>query len=477
MKPDRLCGRLIVAAVAAVAAVEAAGADPPAIRLETGHAAFRLDGATITGWVDHRLALDCPGPCAPLIVLRADAPLEAEALLNAAVQLRPGWDGTLGCGLYGLQIRVPVAGRAEVSLRPLPVPPEPQPGSPLDLARFRRDLARRGSRFPDDPDGFASWRLRHRQLLAERLMGGGLPPRVPAEPRVTHTREFPGFTLREVRYRSRPDRENTLLISLPRNVDHAPLLLALHGHEAPWGQADPEAYRPGHADDFCAWFAQRGWAVLQPATMDHRLQRADWTLQGEWTWDAMTSLDYATGLRGIDAGRIAVCGLSTGGHLAMNVLALDDRVRAGVVGCVLSTWNHYRRRVRIPPHCDCGILAQLGDVLEQCDWAALAAPKAVQFQHGRRDAALGPGAHARFLLLNFNTGILPMEEFHAAFDEVRRAWRVAGRPGAVELLLHGGGHQIDNQAAFDWLCAAVGRPSPTGTASSPPFAASATSPE
>jgi len=56
------------------------------------------------------------------------------------------------------------------------------------------------------------------------------------------------------------DRTNTLLLSLPKKVATAPLLLALHGHEGPWGEADPKAFQPGHADNFCAYFAERGWA-------------------------------------------------------------------------------------------------------------------------------------------------------------------------------------------------------------------------
>ena len=120
------------------------------------------------------------------------------------------------------------------------------------------------------------------------------------------------------------------------------------------------------------------------ATMNHTLRHADWTLQWEWAWDAMVALDYAATLADVDMDRVAVCGLSTGAHLSMNVLALDARVKAGVVGCILSTWNHYERRFRIPPHCDCGIHAQLGGILAQCDWAALAAPKPVMFQHGFR---------------------------------------------------------------------------------------------
>ncbi len=146
-------------------------------------------------------------------------------------------------------------------------------------------------------------------------------------------------------------------------------MLALHGHEARWGKADEVAFEMGHVDDFCAYFAQRGWAVLQPATMQHHLQHERWTLQGQWTWDAIVALDYAATVAQVDMSRCVACGLSTGGYLAMNVLALDQRVRAGVVGCILSTWNHYGR-YRMPPHCDCGIVTQLGGRLEQCDWAA-----------------------------------------------------------------------------------------------------------
>ena len=183
---------------------------------------------------------------------------------------------------------------------------------------------------------------------------------MPLEARLIETHNFPKFTLRRVEYRSQKDRKNTLLISLPKGVAKVPVLLALHGHENVWGQAAESAYRMGDADDFCAYFAERGWAVVQPATMNHALQHKDWTLQGEWTWDAMVALDYAAALPELDMNRVAVCGLFTGGHLAMNVLALDDRVQAGVVGCVLSTWNHYRRRLRIPPHCDCGVSASSG---------------------------------------------------------------------------------------------------------------------
>ena len=174
----------------------------------------------------------------------------------------------------------------------------------------------------------------------------------------------------------------------------------------------------------------------------------------------MVALDYALALPEIDVLRVAVCGLSTGAHLAMNVLVLDERVRGGVVGCILSTWNHYRERLRIPPHCDCGILGQLGDWLEPCDWAALAAPKPVQFQHGRQDAAFCPGADPQQLQPAWNTGVMPEAEFRDAFAEVDRAWHLAGSPGVLGLHIHPEGHRVDNAAALKFLDGALGRKEP-----------------
>lgn len=397
------------------------------------------------------LTLKAQRPTTGLVVLSSDQPLEIASQSNVTARLRPGWDGTLGYSRYGLELTIPVAGEVKVGLRSLAPPKEPELATDAEQAAFLRGLAARPSRFPDTSESFRQWQRTYREKLAAWLMGGGLPTRVALEARVLETRDFPQFVLRRVEYRTQQDRRNTLLISLPKGVAKAPILVALHGHENPWGEAAATAYQPGNADDFCAYFAERGWAVLQPATMNHTLQHPAWTLQGEWTWDAMIALDYAATLPEVDLDRVTVCGLSTGGHLAMNLLALDDRVQAGVVGCILSTWNHYVRRMRIPPHCDCGIYGQLGGQLEQCDWAALAVPKPVQFQHGRQDAAFCPGADASLLNLAWNTGTMPTEEYAAAFAEVMRAYSLAGREADAITVYHEAEHRIDNEAAFQWL--------------------------
>jgi len=414
----------------------------PIFTLQSGHPARRLDGAEAAPDDADGLTFEFRRPGRFVAILRAAAPLRIAGHDGVvAARLRPGWDGTLGYSLYALEIEAAGADVAHIRLDAVPVPADTTAGTEV--------FAARPSRFPDEPEAFRRWQTKYRHTLAAWLMAGGLPARVPLAPELMETRQSPAFSLQRVRYRSREDRTNTLLLALPKEApDPVPLLVALHGHEATWGEADAGAFTAGHADDFCAAFAERGWAVVQPATMDHSLQHADWTLQGEWTWDAMAALDYALAQPVIDAERVAVCGLSTGAHLAMNMLALDDRVRAGVVGCILSTWHHYRTRMRIPPHRDCGILGQLGDKLEPCDWAALAAPKPVQFQHGRQDASFCPGAAPALLQPAWNTAVMPEAEFAAAFAEVERAWRLAGAEEAVALHTHAQGHRVDAAAAL-----------------------------
>lgn len=421
------------------------------IRLLASHGTSRLDGIKVVGFANERLTLDAAQPGTGLLVFWSNQPVVAEGLKNAQPVLKPGWDGTVGYSHYKLEVTIPTAGEAVVRLHWVPPPSVPVPTTQADMAAFRTQFQKRPSRFPADAIAFRQWQQAYRERLAVWLMGEKMPGRVPLEARVTERQDFPKFTLRRVQYRSQKDRTNMLLLSLPKGVARAPVLLALHGHECGWGQADAGAFKQGHPDDFCGYFAERGWAVLQPATMNHTLQHPPWTLQGEWTWDAMVGLDYAAAQPEIDMARAAVCGLSTGGHLAMNVLALDDRVKAGVVGCVLSTWNHYRRRIRTPPSCDCGIEAQIGSSLEQCDWAALAAPKPVQFQHGRQDAFFCPGADARRLDLAWSTGSMPQQEYDTLFAEVERAWALAGDRKAVVTRYHGDRHKVDSAAALEWL--------------------------
>ncbi|MCE9589116.1 MAG: acetylxylan esterase [Planctomycetes bacterium] len=418
-------------------------ADHPAVRND-GFRDIKLDGATLT------LHADRSGR--GVLVIQSDQPTTISSVSGGDARLHIGWDGTLGYSRFGLEIAAGGTGEVRIEFHLEPAPASAVPTSDAQIEAFERTYMARPSRFPDSEKQFRDWQDEHRQKLAAWLMGGSTPARVTGNAKLTETHDMGAFRVERLRFTSRPGRESEMLLATPtKSTGRAPLLIALHGHEATWGAADLGAFTAGHNDDFCEHFAARGWAVLQPATMDHKLQTPGWTLQGEWTHDVLSSLDHVIGDPRIDPSRVAVCGLSTGAHLAMNVMALDNHVKAGVVGCVFSTWHHVRTRLRLPPHCDCGISSQLGDKIEECDWAALASPKPVQFQYGKKDACFTPDADPADLQLGWNTGILPRREFDTAFAEVKRAWNVMNKPDGVSLHFHGGAHKVDNAAALAWL--------------------------
>ena len=424
--------------------VVSTGLEQKLFLLQPEHPAYKLDGCKVTAGGVSTLLFEFEKPGRSVLVIKTSKELVIKEQTGVIAQLRSGWDGTLGYSLYALEVKSDATGSGRVRIEVSP--------APTGVGQTPAEFDTRSSRFPDTRALFLKWQQELHDKLIDRLMNGAFPARVSPEIEIISTEDHPSFTLRKIRYKTQPDRSNTLLLSLPKKVSGpVPLLLALHGHEAKWGEADSGAFAYGHADDFCAYFAERGWAVVQPATMNHTLQHAGWTLQGEWTWDAMVALDYAITLPQIDTKRISVVGLSTGAHLAMNMLALDSRVQSGVAGCILSTWNHYRQRILFPPGCDCGILSQLGNWLEQCDWAALAAAKPVQFQHGRKDAMFCPGADPALLQTGWSTAVMPKEEFEAAYNEVKRAYHLAGAAEKVQLHIHNDVHKVDNVAAFSFL--------------------------
>lgn len=419
------------------------------IRFE--HEANRLEGFTDISLKEGTLSFESGSNREGFIVIESNAPLILKSTNNVVATLFPGWDGTLGYKLYGIRFKVVQPGSGEIQLQVIEPPDQAIPTSREEIEAYKNQLDSRLSKFPEEESSFLNWQKRYRDSLAGILMGGVLPDKVPGDIEIEIEIEYENFWLYSFSYQSLADRRNKALLSIPKNTEKVPLLVALHGHETTWGIADSGTFRMGHIDDFCAYFANRGWAVLQPATMNHQLQHPDWTLQGEWSWDAMAAIDICASYPSIQMDQLAVCGLSTGGHLAMNLLALDPRIKAGVVGCVLSTWNHYEKRFRIPLHCDCGISQQLSPIMEQCDWAALASPKPVQFQHGLLDPSFCPEVDEQLLDLKWNTGIIPAEEYEAMFAEISRAYGIFEKRGHVSTIYHNEPHSINNEKAFDWL--------------------------
>ena len=208
------------------------------VRLHPEHAANRLDGLKAIRFADGVLTLEAQRPTTGMLVLTCSSFLDVTSVSNAKVVTRRDWDKVLGY-YHVLDLTVPAAGEVKVGLRLVASPKAPFPTTAAEMAAFREEFQHRPSRFSNDPEAFKQWQKAYRAKLAAWLMGGGLPACVPLEARIIETKEFPKFTLRRVEYRSQQDRQNTLLISLPKGVKKVPVLLAIHGHENTWGQAPP----------------------------------------------------------------------------------------------------------------------------------------------------------------------------------------------------------------------------------------------
>ena len=424
---------------------------PSSIELQNGHPATTCrDGRLELFPAYAQLSLPHAQLEITRIVILSQEPLQVALDSPVGVRLHPGWDGCLGYARYAVEFS---PGCTVARLIRTPPPSDPHR---VD------DLAVRHQPVPEGADAVRQWQEHRRQALAERVLGPesahDLTLRVPvaSNARCESRQKKSDFTLESWRVTTRPGRDIPLLLALPQQPAKG-LLVALHGHEGTWGGTDTAAFEVGHADSFCYDFAAAGWAVLQPASMDHLLDAAGHTLLGSWCWDAMACLSIASNLVG-SVPTTAVCGLSAGGQIAMAMLALDRRLQAGIVAGSFSTWNHFRQRMIIPPHCDCGTTALLGEWLEQADWLALAAPCPVQIQHGRSDACFAPGADPTALNPRWNRAVMPAAEFSAATAIVRRAWTTLEASDDLEVHLHDGGHAVDAAAAIAWCNRATKKP-------------------
>ena len=172
------------------------------VQLRPDHAGCRLGDIKIVEYSNYVLTLTAERAASGLIVVQSDQPLRLRLAEGATARLQPGWDGTLGYSLYGLQVNIAAPGQAVIRLETVPPPQAPVTTTESETASFVNQLRTRGSRFSDDPAGFVVWQRAYRQHLAGWLMGGGLPARVPLAAKIVTRGDQPRFTLQRVEYRS-----------------------------------------------------------------------------------------------------------------------------------------------------------------------------------------------------------------------------------------------------------------------------------
>lgn len=192
----------------------------------------------------------------------------------------------------------------------------------------------------------------------ERIMGP-MPARVPVHAQFGEavTDSENGVRRIRLKYESWDGDEVTAYLLLPpafRETLRYPAVLALH-QTAVYGKDEAVGLDGDRELAYGRELAARGFVVLAPdeLTAGERIfagQQAfcsapfearypEWSMIGKMMYDHQLGLDLLESLPYVDAGRFGVIGHSLGGYNAFILAAFDERIRAAVSSCGLSTFD------------------------------------------------------------------------------------------------------------------------------------------
>jgi len=207
-----------------------------------------------------------------------------------------------------------------------------------------------------------------------------------------------------------------------------------------WGERRmrlPEDPKPGAnetEDDVKKFNAARG--PLEPLVA-RTIQTAGFTWPGVIFWDDLRTVDYLASRPEVDPQRIGCVGLSVGAWRANHLIALDDRIKAAVAVCWLTSFrqlqaNHVRNTTGFTK-----LLPGLYRKLDMPDVVSLAAPRALLNINGAQDR-----------LFPIDTGI------KAAYATLEAVYAKLGAPDKFRGHLYDSPHEFNEamQAeAWAWL--------------------------
>ncbi len=201
------------------------------------------------------------------------------------------------------------------------------------------------------PRSAAAWRARAGELRLRVLASAGLRP-MPARPRiraqVAAGLEREGYRVESVWFETGRGLHVAGNLYLPEGPGPVPAVLHPHGHWAEGRLADDT---DGSSQAFCIHLARAGYVVfawdmigyndtqsLPHDWFDAEAARFGVTLLGLQLWNSIRALDFVAADPRVDASRIGIAGASGGATQAILLGAVDDRVAASALVCMVSSW-------------------------------------------------------------------------------------------------------------------------------------------
>jgi cephalosporin-C deacetylase-like acetyl esterase len=317
----------------------------------------------------------------------------------------------------------------------------------LDAADEHRRHQLEAIRTPAD---FEALRARVRRALLGMM--GGLPERAPLRPSCTATLTRGDYAIEKIIFESRPRFYVTANLYRPRSVSvPRPAVIQSCGHYAE-GKAAPDYQRA------CIGLARKGFVVLifdplgqgerhmyprdilkHAPTAEHAMAGKPCYLLGKTlaqfrVWDAIRALDYLESRPEVDRSRIGLLGHSGGGMVALLAAPLDDRFRAVMSCCAVTSFYHKTKALLIadPEQILPGIYPQ---GIDHPELIAAVAPRAFLIGAARRD-------------------YVPLEGTRRTYQEVIRLFARAGIEGRVGITETDDEHKLNQelrQACYGWM--------------------------
>ena len=327
----------------------------------------------------------------------------------------------------------------------------------MKYMRHLYDRTKREYRFQaETQEEFSKWKERTRKRLKE-IIGLERCTYADEERAELHIEEDKGKFIQQYwTLQTEPDVYVPFYVLKPKTDGRHPLILNPHGHgggkEKTLGdlsRADVrERYREGDKT-FAVTMAEKGYVVVCPDARGSG-ERREKNQQGDtlnkqqenshlellkigigfgiapigWlVWDLMRLLDFVERQPFVDSDRIAVVGMSGGGHQSLWLGALDDRIKVIVTSGYF--YGMKEALLEMPENCPCNYVPYIWETVDMGDIGALLAPRPFLVESGIYD------------LLNGKSGI---ENVNSQIDIARRAYQLFGKEDFLMHSVHGGGH-------------------------------------
>lgn len=205
--------------------------------------------------------------------------------------------------------------------------------------------------------------------------------------------------------------------------------MLLDGDPADW-RTRPASMPTARVDAFNARASQ------QEPLVGRTIYSAGFTWPGVMCWDDIRTVDYLRSRSDVDGTRIGCVGLSVGAVRAMHLAALDERIKAAVVVCWMTSFPAQLRKHVRHTIGHTKVIPGVHRHLDYPDIGAIAMPRPVLYMSGTRDT------------------LFDLDGVRSAFDTLQRCYAKAGVPQHCRTRLYDSPHQfnLEMQAeAWAWL--------------------------